>query len=193
MLVFSHLVMSQLIRNAVSQNGYQLNEKSFRYGNVRPDLVSLVWHHSHRISDSFDFVLNQMSALLTTTLEDDPKIYSRRLGVVCHYITDFFTFAHNDRYDGNLSEHMRYEKEIHHCIPAFHKALDKSTLLYVHEPDSIESLINYILNMHEIYMQAETGVPVRDLSFAFYVCTVTCKTLLALSESSINVRPAAAI
>ena len=36
-----------------------------------------------------------------------------RLGVLIHYLTDAFTFAHNTSFDGTLADHVEYENRFH--------------------------------------------------------------------------------
>ena len=34
------------------------------------------------------------------------------LGVIIHYIADYFTFPHNDHYPGNVKDHCYYERDL---------------------------------------------------------------------------------
>ena len=50
---------------------------------------------------------------------------SVRLGIVCHFLTDFFCFAHTNGFTGTMREHIRYEKELdrylrNFCAAQFH-------------------------------------------------------------------------
>lgn len=38
------------------------------------------------------------------------------LGKLLHYVTDAFTFPHNEEFRGNLKEHVEYEKKFHFLL-----------------------------------------------------------------------------
>lgn len=76
-----------------------------------------------------------------------------RLGKLTHYVADSFTFPHNKEFPGNLTEHVRYESELHNYLTSTLK-LDMHAwrLLYPkYEPAS------QIGQMHEQYIKASHG------------------------------------
>lgn len=42
-----------------------------------------------------------------------------RFGKMLHYMADAFTAPHNDRFEGTLSDHIRYETEMHQVLEEF--------------------------------------------------------------------------
>lgn len=42
-----------------------------------------------------------------------------RFGVLVHYLTDAFTFAHSPLFDGSLAAHVSYETHLHAYFPQF--------------------------------------------------------------------------
>ena len=47
---------------------------------------------------------------------DFGKTYTRRLGVICHYYADYFCYAHQKNYTGDLAAHVLHEKNLRQYI-----------------------------------------------------------------------------
>lgn len=109
-----HITMAESIWELMHfKHGIVLDRDTFVYGNTKPDRTLAFFFTRHTIQDTFAMVVKEIYAL--ANFNRNPsfsfKEFSFRLGLLCHYITDYFCFPHNSVFQGNLREHMRYEKE----------------------------------------------------------------------------------
>ena len=92
--------------------GIRLDTAAFAYGCVLPDKrLRYMILHPHFFNQSFSYV----TRFIRKTLRDmgngllDFEEFSLRLGVICHYIADFFCQAHNVPGYMGYQAHKRYE------------------------------------------------------------------------------------
>lgn len=76
-----------------------------------------------------------------------------RFGKLMHYICDAFTHAHNENFDGNLKDHIRYEMQLQQHF--LERLSEKKTCLGTYPLDSMMGVIEAA---HAQYMQEPTGV-----------------------------------
>jgi len=88
----------------MNESGYYVNKSLFLLGNIFPDLCfSFIWcRHEHRYSR--DYVRQKIELL-----KKRPSLFSFHLGVLTHYICDFFCYPHSFAYDKRLVHHIIYE------------------------------------------------------------------------------------
>ncbi len=185
MLVFTHLLLSRIIGAQVRKLGCTLHARRFAYGNVKPDLSPMIRTQKHNIGESYDFVRDAIVDLAQSPFDGQRGAYSYRLGIVCHYVTDFFTFPHNRGFRGTFKQHMNYEMHIHERVVSFRGSL-RADALALHRadlPESVDELLAYLDRMHALYMEAPRANIHRDLSFALIVCSTLCRTLVAMSTA----------
>lgn len=194
MIVFSHLAIGRLIYSQLLQNGYKLDYRRFVYGNVKPDISKMIRYQPHNINASLGFILDEMSSLTQYDYTDNSKDFSFRLGIICHYLTDFFTFAHNSSFEGSFRDHMLYEMSIHECAGAFSSAVRSAG---VSISSSIEQdmfdLYRKLMRLHGMYMRFEEADPQRDFSYAIMVCLTACISLINMREYGSRFSPAVAL
>ena len=125
MLVNTHI----LIGEKVYQNLYELFKTNlcknkFIYGNIKPDLVYRLSSKSHCIDDSLDFVLEEVNQLILS--KDCKEEFSVKLGVINHFLSDFFCSPHYFKDDFNgLIKHLNYELHLHKVL----KDMENNNLL----------------------------------------------------------------
>ena len=84
--------------------GCQVNEKMFLLGNLFPDLVhSYIWRR-HEYQHSREFVWKKLDIL-----KKRPKLFSFHLGILTHYICDYFCYPHSNCYEKGMIQHILYE------------------------------------------------------------------------------------
>ncbi len=47
------------------------------------------------------------------------RVLFRRMGVVMHYLADYFTFPHNVTYGGSLKDHCLYERDMKYALRSY--------------------------------------------------------------------------
>jgi hypothetical protein len=107
--------------------------------------------------------------------------FCRHLGVIVHYISDFFTYPHNAHYPGSLRDHCIYEEE-----------LKKELRSYVHSPEAVrhreedtlhtpQEILTFVQRMHDTYKEAESIVK-RDCRYIVGLCHDVVDAILYLLE-----------
>jgi len=99
-----HHEIGKNICSELNNNGCKINESLFLLGNLFPDLIhSYIWCR-HEYQHSRDYVRRKLE-----TLKKRPKLFSFHLGILTHYICDYFCYSHSSSFDKNLIEHIAYE------------------------------------------------------------------------------------
>lgn len=119
MNTFSHIALGKLLCAYVEREyAITLDKTSFVRGNYLPDFSLGLITQPHYLKYRLGFVLHEMTALCVR--RDAPEAagrdYSLRLGVLCHYIADFFCFAHSEDFTQNMAVHVDYEQRLHRYL-----------------------------------------------------------------------------
>ena len=86
-----------------------VNERLFLLGNIFPDInQSYLWRR-HEYQHSREYIRKKIE-----TLKKRPKLFSFHLGVLTHYICDYFCYSHSSGYSKGLINHMIYEIQQKH-------------------------------------------------------------------------------
>ena len=102
-LVIHHKI-GQHVCSELKELGCRINEKLFLLGNLFPDLIhSYLWCR-HEYQHSREFIRKKLNML-----NERPKLFSFHLGVLTHYICDYFCYPHSFCYDKGLVQHILYE------------------------------------------------------------------------------------
>ena len=85
-------------------------------GSVLPDILVHTYLMGHTWKASGAMILNKLEKLEQS---DSLNIWTvLRLGMILHYIEDFFTMSHSRFFQGNLLEHIGYEMRLQRYIQA---------------------------------------------------------------------------
>ena len=170
MILNTHLIISNaLIENLDSNKSFFLSEKNFIYGNIKPDMTSKYFFHKHYLKESFDMIINKIKSLCKLSLDFIEKNFSiskfsQELGVICHFLCDFFCVPHSKRWEfsHSLKKHVIYENQ----LQTFAKKTDLSRL----ERDSISQMgvEKFFDKLYEEYVKKEDFK--NDLFFSTYMC-----------------------
>lgn len=103
-----------------------LDEEAFVYGCVKPDVSTLFIRHPHFWKISKKFVFKLMERLAKRELKPGKahRSFSIELGIVMHYVADFFTSVHNMT-PNPIREHIEFEKRLHEL---FIDGVDEATI-----------------------------------------------------------------
>lgn len=122
--------------------GVTLDKASFVQWNVLPDIAPSLLKLSHFKKDIYDLVMERAEYLSTEGDRMTVAEYSKHLGILCHFMSDFFCYAHSEDFDGSKIGHLKYEifmqfygyrrKNMLHAVDLISNAaeLDRSVALY---------------------------------------------------------------
>lgn len=174
MNTFSHLGMSVAIKKAVEkQLNIKLDTFGFMYGNVKPDISSYLINIPHFKSQAADFVASEIEELMKYKIDRYGKCskeFSERLGVVTHYLSDFFCYAHSKHFKGSLLKHYIYEARLSGFCKRYSGAMRQFNYIrYLNFNFDHKSICGLIDRLHEKYEQKRPSYA-NDLTFALRTC-----------------------
>ena len=152
MIIQTHRLIGENIFKSVNLNmGFKLDRKNILIGSVLPDIVPKYMRQKHFFSVSYDFILNKIQELYRDSHKISIKEFSLRLGIITHYISDFFCTPHNDRayYKNHFMEHMQFESRLH-LLFSKEKSAKKIEIPSV-DKFNYESVKSLIDKLHEDY------------------------------------------
>lgn len=95
-----------------TEKNIKLNRNLFIAGNIFPDLHIDYIKEKHYKCYCYDKVKNAIIELSQTKMT--LKEFSFRAGIICHYLSDFFCYPHEQEwrcFQGNTKEHLIFEEK----------------------------------------------------------------------------------
>lgn len=188
MLTQTHNLIGRVIGKVIEKElKVKLKNKSLRLGCVMPDFIPSLIAIPHYKDSSFEYILKRIKMLENTPIPDkgeNLRTFSQELGIILHFITDFFCFAHNNSDYDKMPLHIIYEFKL---AGKFEKALNKKHYnKYMKEITAISPVNNiemYLIEKHEAYMDSCDGNIDTDLKFSIEACAAVS---LHIIESSMK-------
>ena len=172
MILNTHLTISNaLIENLDSSKSFFISEKNFIYGNIKPDMTSKYVLHKHYLKESFDMIIGKIKSLCKLSLDFIEKYFSiskfsQELGVICHFLCDFFCVPHSQRWEFSHSfkKHVIYEKEYFQSIAkdTNFKTLEKTSIHHI----GVEEFFN---KLYKEYVQKKI---LKMTYFSQHICAI---------------------
>ena len=177
MLVATHMLIAQKTYECLPDClKSRISLRCFIFGNVKPDLIYRLSSISHRLQDSLPFVLDEIESLQNQEVES--ARLSINLGVINHFLADFFCSAHysEDNYCGPL-KHFKYELELHQTFKRLESIdrLKPSTLI---NSISANNNLSNIIGSLETEFALQNSSKENDIYFALRACNITNSCLL---------------
>lgn len=165
-------------------DGLKDHKKAFMIGSILPDCTPSFITRKHNITETFEILKKEISRL---TEEFDTKrgmngYFCRHLGVITHYIADYFTFPHNEIFEGTMREHCAYEKELKHTFKAYVKSEEAVRIREVNGTfTTVEEICRFIQKMHDEYLTAIKVVK-EDCMYIVELCHRVVDAILQIFE-----------
>lgn len=158
-----------LLRN-ITDFGSAFENAAFIIGCVEPDMNVTTYlkgslsyqplrgHNYPNTAHYIEALLGKMQRCEKTGI-----LYCYRLGKLLHYLTDAFTYPHNQNFTGTLREHVLYEQKTE---KVFESALSARKVT----PNAYEAnkLYEFFSSKHEEYMKQQPGAE-TDIQFILNV------------------------
>lgn len=183
MLIGTHrLITKNILKNMSENKKNMLSNFNFIYGSIKPDILSKYKIKKHYAKESYSMILSKIKILSTLSVNDIEKKlsvikFSQELGVICHFLCDFFCIAHSEvwRKKYRIFTHIKYEKNLAKRARQFNYDYFKA---YILEQEDIKTFIDNCFKDHE-----KDSSYNNDIKFAYYVCSNIINFIL---ESIIN-------
>ena len=111
MNIVMHLELSQVIRKAVEKElDIKIDTFGFMYGNIKPDIIpASIPHYKHAAMEFVQAEIEKLASLRFKKSKRWLKQFSERLGIITHYLSDFFCYAHSEYFQDDIMAHFLYE------------------------------------------------------------------------------------
>lgn len=178
----SHISLAKGVIHGLDIHSRINHKLTFYIGSIWPDCTPSFLTKRHCIEETFDIFMKKMSKFVAkfNPKKDMGYLSTLRMGIVLHYIADYFTFPHNTHYTGSLKDHCVYEEELKHRMYEYIddvKSLNKDYSLPVMA--DTEQIAEYIRAKHTQYMNVVGNVD-SDCGYAFIACMCVMASLLEI-------------
>ena len=184
---FSHVDISLAVKRAVErETGIRINTIGFVYGNLKPDISIPLLRIPHFMHKSLQFVLSEITELLkydVNKISGCSMEFSKRLGIVIHYLSDFFCHVHDSEYHGSMIRHYFYEVKLfiysrlnRHMFASFRYT--RYPILSITQA----SILNSVEKLHAKYRSKSPSFD-RDIIYTLRMCTSLTMSILAFCTS----------
>jgi len=180
LMMNTHKTMGEnIIKYANTKSVYLINNKRFVWGNVKPDCAPKYKFKKHYYDESIDMIVEKIIYLSSLTLEHvnyNMTIgrFSEELGVVCHFLCDFFCAPHYYRWEfkstSAVKQHMTYENNLAKLAKNFKPTGIINTNI---EPSDVKDFIVQLQKQYDGILDYE-----NDLTFSYYVCDSVLNMIL---------------
>lgn len=178
MLMNTHKIMAQNIIGNLDRDSYFLiNEKHFIWGNLKPDMLSKYKLIKHYMDETLDVIIKKIEYLSSLTLSEVTKWYpmssfNQELGVICHFLSDFFCVPHHQRWEfkHSMNKHIKYERELDIVAKEFKASNNRDQVA------GYKNVKEFIYKLQEEYKSKVDYT--NDLNYATYVCNSVVNYIL---------------
>jgi hypothetical protein len=166
--------------NAILENSaYTLDMKAFKNGCMIPDMRSEYKIFPHYKNQSFDYLQTLIRNLIENK-DDCDKNLSTQLGIISHYIVDYFCQVHNYPVKANIVFHLLYETKLMLIIRGAGLSdlcQQQYNALPDELPQSAEAITSLIEQRHLLYLR-EIPSCQNDIKYAVQTAFIVVASLL---------------
>lgn len=174
MFIPTHILIASDVFYGIKENSIiKLDYFSFLYGNIKPDIDNTLISIPHYKKASFDFVMDIVDSIKFETLPtyyEQLRTFSMNLGIVNHYLADFFCYAHNNNKMDKFIPHFLYE---HNLAAKFSKTdlkrICRSSIDFAANTQRID-IRSYIENKYNDYLNIEPSLN-KDILYSVEICS----------------------
>ena len=187
MLMSAHfLIANSILKNIDNNKSFFISEKNFTYGNIKSDISSKYVFLKHYRTESLDMITFKVNYLCNLNLDSLSKYFSlskfnQELGVICHFLCDFFCVPHSQRWEfkHSMKKHMLYERELSVVAKELDLSKFKGDII---KHDSFEE---FFYALYEEYISKLDYK--NDLLFSSYACNSIINYILdCILENTLN-------
>lgn len=182
----SHISLAGYLLRSMNFEGLFHHKKAFYLGSILPDCVPSFITRRHTIDETFDILRDEIIKI-TDDYEMEKGItryYTKHLGVVTHYIADYFTYPHNRIFEGSMKEHCVYENELKFALRKYVRSDEaimeraKKTIM-----KTVDEILDFIKEMHEEYLKVASKVKI-DCNYIVEACHKVVDAILQIFEEN---------
>lgn len=184
----SHISLAKYLMNNLNVQDLSDHRKAFYIGSILPDLKPSFFTKRHTIDETFEILMEEIRKI---TVDYDinrgiSSYYARHLGVVTHYLSDYCTYPHNTIFDGSLTEHCSYEKELKDSLKNYVESdASRRERAKNKKFHTIEDIGHFITKTHKEYLKAIKNVK-GDIHYIIELCYKVVDAILMFFEMALE-------
>ncbi len=179
----SHISLAKGIIHGLDMHDRITHRVSFYIGSIWPDCTPSFLTKRHCIEDTYDVFMKKIRKfIIKFNHEKDMGILSTlRMGIITHYVADYFTYPHNSHYQGGFKEHCIYEEELKRCMYKYVDGVrsDEPACL-VPVMKNLRQLSDFIKEKHEEYKNIQ-GNCYSDCDYSYMACISVVASVLNMA------------
>lgn len=179
----SHISLANHMLCEFKGDAFIVHSHMFQLGSLLPDLVPSFLTKKHRMDTTFDILEKKLRKIVKECHGKSGLSMSgcKDLGVVTHYIADYFTLPHNHKFTGNLREHVSYEELLKHAMRRYVNMEHVSCQPLIRmRMSSVDDICAFIKNCHNEYIKMATDGQDIDCRHSVEVCRQVLEAVLQL-------------
>ena len=187
----SHICLAGYLADEFQAPDLMRYRKAFCFGSILPDLNPGMVTSPHEFETTFDGIKELICRL---TSEWDGSEYKERafwrgLGVVMHYLADYFTFPHNTSFQGSLKDHCLYERDLKHQLRGYVKTPEARCVFHIQKLEAgrcrdEQELFEDTQESHRRDMEEEHR-PLEDCRWIARLCSRVFMSVICLAENQV--------
>ena len=179
----SHMSLANHMLEDMNEENLMAHTRAFQFGCVLPDLVPTFITKKHRVDTTFDILEKKMRKVVEDYDGRDrlSMMRCKDMGVITHYIADYFTLPHNKIFTGTMREHIRYEKVLKYTMRDYVRRLHVGQQPLIRLPmESVDQICDFIRKCHLQYIQMVEASQEIDCRYSVEVCRQVMEAILGL-------------
>ncbi|MCR5792025.1 MAG: zinc dependent phospholipase C family protein [Lachnospiraceae bacterium] len=182
----SHLSVAKFLAEHRELGDIANYRKSFYLGSILPDCTPSFLTRRHTIDETMDILESEIGKITERyNPEKGMNRYNcRHLGIVTHYIADYFTFPHNDIFEGNIKQHCSYEKELKFAIRKYVRCKEASENVREQNGtfESVKEIVDFVHAKHKEYVETVQHKVSSDCRYIVELCFSVVDAIFQLLE-----------
>lgn len=181
MLVETHKLIANTLLDHIEIEEFPLIKSNyFLWGNIKPDCFSVYKFKKHYEFESFNMIINKCNFLASLNIDTINYLYrvrrfNQELGVICHFICDFFCRPHYERWEFKspkvTKQHIMYERELSKFAKDFCFQEQSFNNFRI---DEMDEFLRDLLEQYKDNNDYE-----NDLKYAYFACYNVINSILA--------------
>lgn len=146
-----------------------LPESAFVLGNIRPDYSIKYKKTPHYKKDMYPAVEAMIADIATSArYKLNAYVLAYCLGIICHYLCDFFCYAHNEHFFGSKPDHFKYESLLYNLLKSKRKVIGQCDFSVEHNL-KVDRVFYNLNSIYRDYIECEQQ-PCVDLAYSMTAC-----------------------
>jgi hypothetical protein len=173
MVAGTHITIANIVyKHLYNKLNFKLDWPSFSYGNIQPDIDKTYIDCEHNIEDSLETINHNANELINSNVTN--KEFSLGLGIICHFICDYFCLYHTREYQKeNPVTHVAYEGALHANFLKKKISGNLNIRFKCKIEDSVELMV---LKLRKKYNSETKGIN-TDINFSVIAAVSICEMI----------------